>query len=211
MGTETPAAAPRSRRGGKRPGAGRKKKGHRSASVLSEIDLKAALENPAPEDIESAAQSHAREAIASLVKQLIHGKSEAAKVNAANAILDRGYGKPSVDIGGLNQLSLFGGVRPTAAVGDEIRVEARKYANLAIEVLNAISTRGETESARVSASKSLLDRGVGTVATAKIPEGVAPKPLGKKEAQAIDARNVAAGRYAPPPPPGVLRQVESVQ
>lgn len=204
--TETPASPPvPSRRGGKRPNAGRKPKNQKSTSALPEIDLNAALNTPPPDDIESAAQTHSRDAIASLVKQLVHGKSETAKVNAANAILDRGYGKPSVDVGGLSQLSLFGGARPMAAVGDEIRIEARKYANLAIEVLRSIATRGETEGARVSASKSLLDRGVGTVTTAKLPEGITPKVLGKKEEQAVAARNAAAGRYAPPPPPGVAK------
>lgn len=199
-----------SKRGGKRPGAGRKAKGHKSSSALPEIDLEAALAAPAPDDIESTAQAYARGAIASLVKQLCHGKSETAKVNAANAILDRGYGKPSVEVGGLAQLSLFGGIRPAAVVGDEIRVEARKYANLAIEVLGSISTRGETEGARVSAAKSLLDRGVGTVQTARVPEGLVPKTLGKKEEAAIQARNAAAGKYAPPAAPGV-RQPETVQ
>jgi len=200
--SETPASSPvPSRRGGKRPNAGRKPKNQKSTSALPEIDLAAALNTPPPDDIESAAQTHSRDAIASLVKQLVHGKSETAKVNAANAILDRGYGKPSVDVGGLSQLSLFGGIRPTAAVSDEIRVEARKFANLAIEVLRSIATRGETEGARVSASKSLLDRGVGTVTTAKMPEGIVPKALGKKEEAAVAARNAAAGRYAPPPPP----------
>lgn len=203
-------AAPKSKRGGKRPGAGRKPKGHKATSALPTLDLEAALAAPAPDDIESTAQAYSRGAIASLVKQLCHGKSETSKVNAANAILDRGYGKPSVDVGGLQQLSLFGGVRPAAVVGDEIRVEARKYANLAIEVLGAIATRGETESARVSASKSLLDRGVGTVQTAKVPEGLTPKTLGKKEEQAIAARNAAAGKYAPPPAPGAYRS-ETVQ
>lgn len=200
----------KSKRGGKRPGAGRKPKGQRSSSALPEIDQEAALAAPVPDDIESTAQAYARGAIASLVKQLCHGKSETSKVNAANAILDRGYGKPSVDIGGLAQLSLFGGIRPAAVVGDEVRVEARKFANLAIEVLGAISTRGETESARVSASKSLLDRGVGTVQTARVPEGLMPKAMGKKEEAAIAARNAAAGKYAPPAAPG-SRRVETVQ
>lgn len=208
--SSTAEAAPKSKRGGRRPGAGRKAKGHKSSSALPEIDLEAALAAPAPDDIESTAQAYARGAIASLVKQLCHGKSETSKVNAANAILDRGYGKPSVEVGGLAQLSLFGGIRPAAVVGDEIRVEARKYANLAIEVLGAIATRGETESARVSASKSLLDRGVGTVQTARVPEGLAPKVLGKKEEAAIAARNAAAGKYAPPAAPGA-RRVETVQ
>ena len=108
--SETPASSPvPSRRGGKRPNAGRKPKNQKATSALPEIDLTAALNTPPPDDIESAAQTHSRDAIASLVKQLVHGKSETAKVNAANAILDRGYGKPSVDVGGLSQLSLFGG------------------------------------------------------------------------------------------------------
>ncbi len=203
-------AAPRSKRGGSRPGAGRKPKGHKSSSALPSLDLEAALAAPAPDDIESTAQAYSRGAIASLVKQLCHGKSETAKVNAANAILDRGYGKPSVDVGGLAQLSLFGGIRPAAVVGDEIRVEARKFANLAVEVLGAIATRGETEGARVSAAKSLLDRGVGTVQVAKVPEGLVPKTMGKKEEAAVAARNAAAGKYAPPPAPGAFRP-ETVQ
>src|SRR5581483_3722912 len=206
MAEIVPEALPaKSKRGGARPGAGRKRKGHASTSALPAIDLAAALEAAPPEDIESAAQAHAREAIASLVKQLSFGKSETAKVNAANAILDRGYGKPSVDVGGLAQLSLFGGLRPTAAVADEIRVEARKFATLALECLRRIATGGETEGARVSAAKSMLDRGVGTVAVAKVPEGLAAKPLGKREEAAVAARNAAAGRYAPPPPPGAVK------
>lgn len=196
---------PRSKRGGSRPGAGRKKKGKASTSALPDIDREAALAAPVPDDIESSAQAYARGAIASLVKQLCYGKSETAKVNAANAILDRGYGRPSVDVGGLAQLSLFGGIRPAAIIGDEIRVEARKYANLAIEVLGSIASRGETEGARVSASKSLLDRGVGTVQTARVPEGLSPKVMGKKEEAAVAARNVAAGKYAPPAPPASFK------
>ncbi len=201
------AAAPaKSKRGGSRPGAGRKPKGHKATSALPALDLEAALAAPAPEDIESTAQAYSRGAISSLVKQLCHGKSETAKVNAANAILDRGYGKPSVDVGGLAQLSLFGGVRPAAVVGDEVRIEARKYANLAIEVLGAIATRGETEGARVAAAKALLDRGVGTVQVARVPEGLASKPLGKKEEAAVAARHAAAGKYAPRRPPGSTMQ-----
>lgn len=195
----------KSKRGGSRPGAGRKKKAKASTSALPDIDIEAAKAAPVPDDIESTAQAHARDAIASLVKQLCHGKSETAKVNAANAILDRGYGKPSVDVGGLAQMSLFGGLRPAAVVGDELRLEARKFAVLAIEVLNSISTRGETEGARVAAAKSILDRGVGTVQTARVPEGIAPKTMGKKEEAAVAARNAAAGKYAPPAAPGAAR------
>jgi hypothetical protein len=191
MSESADPAPAKSRRGGSRPGAGRKPKGHKSSSALPEIDLEAALAAPAPDDIESSAQAYARGAIASLVKQLCYGKSETAKVNAANAILDRGYGRPSVDVGGLAQLSLFGGIRPAAVVGDE--------------VLGSIAARGETEGARVSASKSLLDRGVGTVQTARVPEGLSPKVMGKKEEAAVAARNAAAGKYAPPAPPASFK------
>ena len=62
----------------------------------------------------------------------------------------------------------------------------------------------------MSAAKSLLDRGVGTVQTARVPEGLVPKTLGKKEEAAIQARNAAAGKYAPPAAPGA-RQPETVQ
>lgn len=195
---------PKSTRGGKRPGAGRKPKRHTAPAALADIDLAAALAAPAPDDIETAAQTHAREAIASLVKTIAHGRSETAKVAACNALLDRGYGKPSVDVGGLAQLTMFGGSLATGAASMEIRTAARAYANLAIETLRAIATRGETEGARVAASRSLLDRGVGTVQVAKMPEGVLTKPLGKKEEASRAAQNAAMGRYATPPPPRSL-------
>ena len=187
------------RRGGKRAGAGRKKKGHQAASGVSGFDLRAALNAAPPDDIETVAQAYAREAIASLVKQLLQGLSESARVNAANALLDRGYGKPSVDAGGM-QMSLFGAGVSVAAASD-IRDEARRYANLAIEVLRKIATGGESESARVSAARSLLDRGVGTVAQAKVIDGAVAKPLGKKEEAAVAAKNLACGSFATRPAP----------
>lgn len=205
--SEATKTAPKSRRGGKRPGAGRKKKGDKAASLLGGLDLKAALEAPPPEDVESAAQEHARLAITSLAKELLHGESEAARVKAANAILDRGYGKPSVDAGG-SQMMLFGaGVSVAAA--SHIRDEARKWANLAIATLEKIATNGLSEAARVSAATSMLDRGLGTVATATVPKGTTPKPIGKKEAAHAEAQNAAAGRFATPPAPRMV--TETVQ
>ncbi len=186
--------AQQSRRGGTRPGAGRKPKGYKTASGISVIDLKAALAAPAPDDIETFAQQHAHEVIAELVKIMLHGRVEAARVNAANAILDRGYGKPSNDAGGM-QISLFGAGVSVVAVS-AIRDLARSYASLAVAVLRKIATGGESESARVSAGKSLLDRGVGTVAQAKVIDDVT-RPLGKKEEAAVAARNVADEHYAP--------------
>jgi hypothetical protein len=70
-------------RGGKRPGAGRKK-GSANRASPSEIASLSAL-----------ARSHAAVAMKTLVDVAKSGESEAARVTAANAILDRGYGKPA--------------------------------------------------------------------------------------------------------------------
>lgn len=197
--TEATKAAPKSGRGGRRPGAGRKKKSDKSASKLAGLDLKAALDAPVPEDVESVAQPRAMMAIGALVKQLQHGDSEPARIKASNAILDRAYGKPSVDAAG-TQMTLFGaGVSVVAAT--QIRDEARKFATLAIATLEKIAANGASETARVQAATSLLDRGLGTVATATVPKGAAPKAMGKKEQAQVDAENAAAGRFATPAPP----------
>lgn len=203
---DAPSAAPaKTGRGGKRPGAGRKPKDQKPPSALPDIDIAAVLAAPAPDDIESVASGKAKTAILSLVRVIQFGKSEQAKVNACNKILDRGYGKPSIDAGGFAQMSLFPvGVNINVQLANEIRDEARKFANLAIETLCAISERGSVEGARVSASSSLIDRGIGTVATAKVPEGVLPKSPGKREEAARTAQNAAAGIYATPPPPRAL-------
>src|SRR5690349_8271052 len=91
---------PKSRRGGRRPGAGRPKKVTIAATEVVGEELAGALTSPPPDEIDGVAQRHAKTAIDALVKQLIFGSSEAAKVAAANTILDRGYGKPAVEIGG---------------------------------------------------------------------------------------------------------------
>ncbi len=71
-----------SRRGGKRPGAGRPQ-GRRSKATA---DQKLTLEE--------LARSYTEIALNVLIEVAQHGQSEAARVSAANAILDRGYGKP---------------------------------------------------------------------------------------------------------------------
>lgn len=65
-------------RGGKRPGAGRKA-GKVSAAKRAIADM---------------AKNHAAAALKTLVEIAKDGESEAARVSAANAILDRAYGKP---------------------------------------------------------------------------------------------------------------------
>lgn len=69
-------------RGGKRPGAGRKK-GSRNKATDEQLG-----------SLTKMAQSHAPLALRTLVSIAQGGESEAARVSAANAILDRGYGKP---------------------------------------------------------------------------------------------------------------------
>jgi hypothetical protein len=197
----------KSRRGGARPGAGRKKKGAVVKTALGGIDVAAALAAPVPDDITSVAQAHWVLALDALVKQCMHGASDSAKVVAANEILDRGYGKPAVDVGGDMMLPFMEKPVVGADVSQLLRGEARKFANLAIEVLRRVADGSESESARNSASKSLLLRGVGSVAPAKLPEGLSePQRIGKREELQRAAAAAANGRYAVPAPPSARLQ-----
>lgn len=190
----------KSNRGGRRPGAGRKPKGHASPSSVPTVDVTSAMAAPSPDEIETAAQRHAKTAMASLVKQMTFGKSDAARIRAAETILDRGYGRPSIEPGGDMFLPFLGNA-PARELSTEIRDEARKHANLSIEVLRRIAENSDSDSARVSAAKSLLDRGLGMVAPAKLPDARFQQQLGKKETAAQVAQDLATGRYATPPPP----------
>jgi hypothetical protein len=116
-------------------------------------------------------------AIGTMVKIVTHGESEGAAIRAANAILDRGYGKPAVEID---------------ALVEEIRAEARRYANLAIERLRMIADAGRSENSRASAAKSLLDRGLGAVAVAQLG-GEDQRKVGEKEAAEIAAETAGEG------------------
>jgi hypothetical protein len=160
--------------GGKRAGAGRKPK-----RPLAPIDVAHALAEPAPDEIEPIAQRHAHAALETLVKQLTHGTSEAATIAAANAILDRAYGRPLVDFGGTGTLPFLGRA-PSRTIAAEIQGLARGHASLAVAALQRIATGGHSEAARISAAKSLWDRGLGTAPPAKIAAG-------KKEQAAIAA------------------------
>ncbi len=193
----------KSRRGGARPGAGRKPKGYVKPSTLSDLNRTSALATPPPEEIDGVAQGHAKDALSALVKVLTFGKSEAAKITAAKEILDRGYGKPTVEIGGDAAMLPFmlPPERETHSVHADIRTEARKYANLAIEALRKIALDGSSETAIAAASKALLDRGLGTVGKARMPDEQRDRPLGKKEELARAAEVAAAGPYATPAPP----------
>ena len=75
----------------------------------------------------------------------------------------------------------FLGKAPVKSNLAEIRVISRRYARLAVETLHKIATASASEAARVAACRSLLDRGLGTVAVARItakdrPDAAPPPP-----------------------------------
>ena len=200
-----------SRRGGARPGAGRKKKGLSQPTSLSELELKALLAEPAPDEIDGLAQKHSSLAIETLSRLLVYGASESAKITAAKEILDRGYGKPAVEIGGDAALLMLPFMQAPAlaqTTSAEVRTQARKYAAVAVAVLRKIAQDGQSETARAGASKALLDRGLGTVGKARMPDEQRDRPLGKKEEAARAAEAAATGVFATPAPP---RRTETVQ
>src|SRR5579863_4350873 len=169
-------------RGGKRAGAGRPRKPKVAPSGLSDLDVQAALAQPAPDDIEAVAALYARGALDALIAIVIAGKSEPARIAAATEVLDRAYGKPAVDIGGEPQLP-FMSAPATASVSAEIRAEARRHARLAIDALRRIADSGVSETSRASASRALLARGLGTVGTAKPPDEFGNRPITKRDEQ----------------------------
>jgi hypothetical protein len=73
----------KSNRGGKRPGAGRPQGGKSRATKQAKATLS------------ELARAHTATALKVLVDVASTGESESARVAAANAILDRAYGKPS--------------------------------------------------------------------------------------------------------------------
>jgi hypothetical protein len=83
------------KRGGARPGAGRKK-GSRDAATKDDIGR-----------IADIARQNTGVAMDTLIEVAKGGQSESARVAAANAILDRGYGKAqqNIDISGELEIS----------------------------------------------------------------------------------------------------------
>jgi phage FluMu protein gp41 len=71
-----------SQRGGKRPGAGRPKGAKDRATAAAGATLA------------ELARAETRTALATLISVAKKSESDAARVSAANAILDRGYGRP---------------------------------------------------------------------------------------------------------------------
>ena len=98
------------------------------------------------------------------------------------------------------------GVAPSLTA--EVRAQARKFAPIAIAVLQKIAKEGQSETAMAAASKALLDRGLGTVGKARMPDEQRDAPLGKKEQAHRAAQTAATGRFATPPPPGSAQTVQ---
>lgn len=204
-----PVAKDGTRRGGARPGAGRKPKPKTEPTSIAEIDLRALLDEPAPDEIDAKAQQELGANINALVRIVVHGASETARITCCKEILDRGYGKPAVEIGGdaaspMLPLMMAPSVAPSPGIGvtAAFRAEARKYANLAIEVLRRIRDYGKSETARAAAAKALNERGLGMVAPARVPEtDTAPRELGIKEQRQRAAEAAARGKFATPPAP----------
>jgi hypothetical protein len=72
--------------GGARPHAGRKKGSKNKSTIAQGLSLSALAQNYAPEPIEE------------LVRIMQHGDSGAARMSAANSLLDRGFGKAAQSI-----------------------------------------------------------------------------------------------------------------
>ena len=192
--------------GGARKGAGRPRAVRVASSQLAEIEVEAALAADIPAEIDGVAQRYARTALDNLVRELRVGQSETARISAAAEILDRGYGKPAVEIGGdaaMPGLPFQAApvTAPSIALSADIRAAARRFAVLAIETLHRIATAGVSATARVSANKALIARGLGTSAPARMPEELRNRPLGKKEEAQVAAQAAATGRYRTPTAP----------
>jgi hypothetical protein len=69
---------------------------------------KAGTPNKATADIKAAAQVYTEDALATLAQIMKAGESEAARVAAANSILDRGFGKPrqSMDVDATSDMTI---------------------------------------------------------------------------------------------------------
>lgn len=205
-GTARNLAKDGTRRGGARPGAGRKRKESRSPTALTPVEIAAALEAPPPDEIESLLNGQALRSLRALVDEVKHGLSDSARIAAAVEILDRGYGKPTVEIGGdaampMLPLMMAPESSITIAATSAVRDEAKRYASLAVKVLQVIAERSPSESARGAAHRALIKREVGTVGVARMPDEQRDRPLGKKEEAARAAAVAASGLYAPRPAP----------
>jgi hypothetical protein len=88
-------------RGGKRPGAGRPKgRNNKKRRRILAIESASVVE---------LARQHSVDAVKALAHIALNGRSENARVSAANALLDRGYGRPpmQVDVSARSQVDVI--------------------------------------------------------------------------------------------------------
>lgn len=111
--------------GGKREGAGRPK-GARNAATKDQVA-----------SISELAREHTDTALATLAQIATTGESEAARVSAANALLDRGYGKPTQ---AMDHTSSDGTMTPKPAI------DASKLSKSTLEELAELADGTDDES-----------------------------------------------------------------
>lgn len=99
-------------RGGKRPGAGRRKGSQNKVNAERR------------ETVSEMARGYAHDAMVSLHEIALNGESEAARVSAANAILDRAYGKPKQ---AMDHTSSDGSMSPQSVQSVALEALKRKH------------------------------------------------------------------------------------
>ena len=115
-------------RGGKREGAGRKKGSKDRKPRSSPIIIAPAQEK---RELREAARQFTEDALKTLAAICNQGQSEAARVSAACALLDRGYGKPTqqVETGSPGEFSLMTDEELDAQIAEGIEQVAAHQAN----------------------------------------------------------------------------------
>jgi hypothetical protein len=106
----------------------------RPALHLNPTELKSCAAPLTPAEIWRERQSFAASALAQLHLEMMHGANDRDRIKAANAILDRAYGRPSKDTGIDMALSLFGQEFLTTRHG-RITERARQITPYAVETL----------------------------------------------------------------------------
>jgi hypothetical protein len=111
-------------RGGKREGAGRKKGSNDRRPRSSPVIIAPAQEK---RELREAARQFTDDALNTLARICNEGQSEAARVSAASALLDRGYGKPTqqLETGSADEFSRMTNEELEAFINGEIDLIAR--------------------------------------------------------------------------------------
>jgi len=115
-------------RGGKREGAGRKKGSKHTRPRSSPVIIAPAQEK---RELREAARQFTDDALKALAAICIEGKSEAARVSAACALLDRGFGKPTqqLETGSPGEFSRLTDEELEALIAEGVKLIATDKAN----------------------------------------------------------------------------------